>query len=411
MHIVFLSDNFPPETNALASRTFEHAQRWVQAGHEVTVITTVPNSPEGKVHQGFKNRWRSVEDMQGIKVIRVWSYITANEGFVRRILDYTSYMLVAIIQGLWVKKPDVIVGSSPQFFNAVGAWILAKLRRKPFVFELRDIWPASISAVAAMPKKGRVMRMLEALEVRMYRDATRIVAVTESFKRYLVAKNMTKSKIDVVLNGVDLTRFQPLPEKDPGLLLQYALKDKFIIGYIGTHGMAHDLANVVRAAVLLRAQEHIHFLFVGAGAEKQQIQELAQEQELNNITFVTRQPKDRMPAYWSLCDLALIHLKDTPLFADVIPSKIFEAMGMGKAILHVQPEGEATHITTQAGAAQVVVPNNPEALARAISALADDPEHMAKLHLASAQAAPQFSREQGAAQMLKALQKAVEIHH
>lgn len=411
MKILFFTDNFPPETNALASRTYEHAIRWVKAGHDVTIMTTVPNSPEGVVHQGYKNKLRQVEMIDGIRVVRVISYITANQGFVKRILDYTSYMMSGIFFGLFESKPDVIIGSSPQFFNAVGAWILAKFRRVPFIFELRDIWPASITAVAAMSSKSRAIRFLEWLEVKMYRDAARVVAVTDSFKRYLLSKGIAENKIDVVLNGVDLTRYQPAECKDPELESILKLEGKFVIGYLGTHGMAHDLGNVLEAAKGLK-NPNVHFLFVGSGAEKQSLYETAQRQGLTNVSFIERQTKDQIPRYWSLCDMALIHLKDTPLFEDVIPSKIFEAMGMRLPVLHVQPKGEAVDIVQKANAGYHVAAGQPEALIRACEYLAGAQKEVQAMADGAWHAAPDYSRDKGASQMLESMKKACDtVNH
>ena len=135
MHILFLTDNFPPESNAPASRTFEHCREWVRAGHQVTVITCAPNFPKGKVFGGYRNRLWQQEVMAGIRVIRVWSYITANEGFIKRILDYQSFMLSATLAAPFVRGVDVVVGTSPQFFTACAAYVVSRMKRIPFVFE------------------------------------------------------------------------------------------------------------------------------------------------------------------------------------------------------------------------------------------------------------------------------------
>lgn len=238
MHILFLTDNFPPEGNAPATRTYEHATRWVEAGHKVTVITCAPNFPEGKVFDGFKNKLYDVSELDGIRVVRVKTYITANEGFVKRILDYMSFMATGFIAGLFQKKPDVIVATSPQFFCACAGWALSAVRRKPFVFELRDIWPASITAVGAM-KDSFAIRMLERIEMFLYRRADSIVSVTHAFKKELIERGVNGEKIEVVLNGVDLTKYEPSLSKDSDLAKQYGLENKFVVGYIGTHGMAH----------------------------------------------------------------------------------------------------------------------------------------------------------------------------
>ena len=180
MRILFLSDNFPPEGNAPATRLWEHATRWVHDGHEVTVITCAPNFPEGKLFEGYRNLWRQVEMLEGIRVVRVKTYITANEGFVKRTLDYMSFMLMGFVFGLFERRPDVVVATSPQFFCAVGGWALSVARWRPFVFELRDLWPASIMAVGAM-KKSLLIRFLEQVELFLYRRARRVIATSSIF--------------------------------------------------------------------------------------------------------------------------------------------------------------------------------------------------------------------------------------
>ncbi|MCX5652986.1 MAG: glycosyltransferase family 4 protein, partial [Planctomycetota bacterium] len=189
MHILFLTDNFPPEVNAPASRTFEHCREWVKAGHKVTVITCAPNFPKGRVFDGYRNKLWQRETIEGIEVIRVWSYITANEGFVRRILDYQSYMLSSFLASFFVRKVDVIVGTSPQFFTACSAYAVSLFRFRPYIFELRDLWPESIKAVGAM-KNERAIRFLEAVEMFLYRKSARVVSVTRSFKDILVRRGI-----------------------------------------------------------------------------------------------------------------------------------------------------------------------------------------------------------------------------
>ena len=408
MRILFLSDNFPPETNAPATRLYEHAVRWVQSGHEVTVVTCAPNFPEGKVFPGYLNRWYAVADWEGIRVVRVKSYITSNEGFMKRTLDYISFMISGFVGGLCQKKPDVIVASSPQFFAAVGGWALAAVRRKPFVFELRDLWPASIVAVGAM-EESRTIRMLEKIELFLYRRASRVVAVTQAFKRDLVERGIYGDKIDVVLNGVDLARYQPMP-KDETLQREHALEGKFVVGYLGTHGMAHALDKVLEAAEQLRKRKDVVFLFVGAGAAKAELQTRTWELDLENVRFVPRQPKEAMPAYWAMCDLALIPLRDTPVFESVIPSKMFECMAMGIPVLMSLPEGEATGILRESGAGLCVPPEEPMAMAQAIEELSDDQGRCADLSNRGLLAARSYSRNRQAEKMLDVLKNIAGVN-
>lgn len=399
MHILFLSDNFPPERNAPATRLYEHALHWVRNGNEVTVLTCAPNFPDGKVYEGYSNRLYSVEEVNGIRVVRVKTYIAANEGFLKRIMDYMSFGMMAFIAGLFQKRPDVIVATSPQLFAALGAWLLSVVRRRPFVFELRDLWPASIVAVGAM-RKSRVINALEKLELFLYRRADSIVSVTQAFKLDLVRRGISEKKITVVLNGVDLSRYAPR-SRDTDLSHQYGLQNRFVVGYVGTHGMAHALENVLHAAELLRHRNDVCFLFVGAGATRQALIIEAERRQLRNVAFLPSQPKEQMPAVWSLCDVALIHLKNSPVFATVIPSKIFEAMGMGLPILIASPMGEASELVTAEKAGVWVRAEDPELLSEQVNNLADSREQVLQLGRYSHLAASRYSRERQAKKMLK----------
>jgi len=403
MKILFISDNFPPEVNAPASRTYEHAKRWVASGIDVTVITCAPNFPEGRVHDGYRNAWRLVEEIDGIRVVRVKTYITSNEGFVLRTLDYLSFMVSALFVGLFEKRPDIVVGTSPQFFSALGAWLLSVLKWRPFVFELRDLWPASIVTVGAM-KKGLTIRLLEKLELFLYRRATVIVSVTESFRHDLVERGIDGNKIQVVRNGVDLSRYQPR-RRSIELAERLGVSGRFVVAYFGTHGMAHALDNVLRAAQLLADDPDIVFLLVGHGAQKKMLQAQAAEMKLNNVVFHKSVSKEQMPELWSICDVALVHLKNDPVFSTVIPSKIFEAFGMGKPIMIVQPDGEAANLVREAGAGEWVPPEQPQALARAVREWHADRAQVAAYAKNSHVAAAQHSRDRLAARMAEILRR------
>lgn len=405
MKILFFSDNYPPETNAAATRVHERAVYWAQWGHEVTVITCAPNFPHGRVFDGYRNQWRQEETIDGVHVVRVKTYIAANRGVIRRTLDFVSYMVTGFWAGLRAPRPDIVVSTSPQFFAAVAAWLLSRVRGLRYVFELGDLWPASISAVGAM-KPNLGLRLIEKLELKMYRDAVAVVALTHAFKSNLVARGIPAEKIHVVINGVDLWRYGPR-ESDPELISELGLGGKFVIGYVGTHGMAHALMNVLRAAERLKSSPDVHFLFAGAGAERDTLMAYAADRKLNNVSFLPAQPKERMPAIWSICDVALVHLKDTPAFAEVIPSKIFEAMGMGLPILMAAPPGEATDIIKNAQAGVCVPPEDPDALADAARQLEQDPEKTRALAKASMSAAPTFSRETQARAMIDVLSASV----
>ena len=402
LKILFLTDNFPPEGNAPATRTYEHAKHWVVAGHAVTVITGAPNFPEGELFEGYKNHWHAVEDMDGIKVVRVKTYITANEGVLRRTVDYLSFMVTSFMAGLFQPRPDVIIGTSPQFFTVCSAWMLSVFKWRPFVFELRDLWPASIGAVGAM-REGFLLRTLECLELFLYREAAAVVSVTESFKKDLVGRCIDDGKIHVIRNGVEAGMYSSR-ERDVELAGQYELEGKFVVGFLGTHGMAHGLSSVLDAAQAMRDREDIVFLFVGSGAYRERLLEKAGELGLKNVRLVDRQPKEMMPQFWSLCDVSLITLKDDPLFSTVIPSKIFESMGMGLPIVISLPEGEATQLVEDCEAGITIEPENPEALKNIILRLNGDDELMGRLARSSAGSAAKYSRKEMAGKMVEVLE-------
>lgn len=405
MKILFFTENFPPETNAAATRVYERALYWKKWGHDVTIITCNPNFPHGRLFDGYDNRYKT-EDMDGLRVVRVRTYISPNRGVVRRILDFLSFMVSGYLAAGREPRPDVVISTSPQFFAAVAAWWFAKRRGLRYVFELGDLWPASIAAVGAM-KANLGLRLLEKLELKMYRDADAVVALTSSFKENLVSRGIDADKIAVVINGVDLWRYAPKP-RDKRLAADAGIGlDDCVIGYVGTHGMAHALNNVLDAAALLRDRDDIRFLLAGAGAERAQLIARAGAENLTNVSFLDPQPKERMPDVWSLCDAALVHLKDSDVFAGVIPSKIFEAMGMGLPIVFAGPTGEGSRIVAAAGAGPIVPAENPEALAAACSALADDADQRKQLAERSLAAAPRYSRETQARHMLGVLETAI----
>lgn len=403
MHILFLTDNFPPEVNAPASRTFEHCREWVKAGHKVTVVTCAPNFPKGKVFDGYKNRLWQTETVEGIRVIRVWSYITANEGFVRRVLDYQSYMLSAIIASVFVRKVDLIIGTSPQFFTACAAYVVSRYKFRPYIFELRDLWPESIKAVGAM-KNERAIAFLEWLELFLYRKSAKVVSVTRSFKDILIRRGIDGGKIEVITNGVDISQFKPRP-KDPELTAKLGMEGKFVAGYIGTHGLAHGLETLLEAAERLRGKDFV-FLFLGDGARKESLKQMAAEKKLDNVVFIDSVPKTDVARYWSLLDVSVIHLKKTDLFTTVIPSKLFESMGMGLPVLH-GVEGESADIVREEGAGIPFEPENAGQLCDALVRLKSNPAELDAFRARCLEGAKNFDRTNLALRMMKILEDTV----
>lgn len=407
MHILFLTDNFPPEVNAPASRTHEHCREWVAQGAQVTVITGAPNFPTGRVFAGYRNRLWQEEVVDGIRVVRVWTYITANEGFTRRILDYLSFMVTAFLAALCVRRVDVVIGTSPQFFTAVAAWGAGAVKRVPFVFEVRDLWPESIKAVGAM-RDSLALRWLERLELFLYRRAARIVSVTHAFKDNLVRRGISTGAIDVITNGVDTRRFAPRP-RDVDLEASLGWQGCFVAGYVGTMGMAHGLETLLEAMQLVAQHpdgRDVRLLLLGDGARKGALEAEARRRGLECVRFVGTVPKQEVPRYWSLLDVSIIHLRRTELFTTVIPSKLFECMGMGIPVLH-GVAGESAEIVRQERVGIPFPPEDARMLAGHLLALRRDPVACRRMREAGPQAAGRYDRRALAARMLTSLKHAV----
>lgn len=400
MRILFITDNFPPEINAPANRTYEHCKEWVKLGAEVTVITCFPNFPKGEVFSGYKNKWRMEETIDGIRVIRVWSFITANEGTLKRILDYISFGITSFLNGLFVKS-EVVIGTSPQFFAAMSAWQIGLFTRRKWIMEVRDLWPESIIAVGAMTNK-KLISFLEWVEMLMYKSADKIVVVTDTFKEKIASRGIDSSKIEVFKNGVDLGKYYP-GTKPPHLVEKLALKGKFIFAYIGTHGLAHGLDFILdQAKDLEQLQPEIHFLFMGDGANKSNLIEKATEYKLGNVSFLPSVSKEEVLDYLHLMDIALVNLKKSDTFLTVIPSKIFEAAAVQRPIL-LGLEGETKGIIEQYGAGVCFEPENPEEFKVAVLKLYGERSDLSSYKMGCSNLAKDFERNRIATRLLQTI--------
>jgi len=401
MKILFLTDNFPPEVNAPANRSYDHCKEWVKQGIEVTVITCVPNFPKGKVYEGYKNRIIQKEEMGGIKVIRVWSYITANEGLVRRTLDYVSFSIMSFFTGLF-QKTDLIVATSPQFFTAISGRWLSFFKRKPWVFEVRDLWPESIVAVGAM-EPNRIIRFFEKVEKNLYKNADQIVVVTDTFKERISSRGINKQKIVVHKNGANLDLFIP-NGSNKEIFEVLGIDKKTVFGYIGTHGMAHGLDFILECAKELElSQPSFHFLFLGDGAEKERLLDLQEKLGLSNVTFLPSVPKSEVVKYLDAIDVTIVNLKKSDTFLSVIPSKIFEAAAMKKPIL-LGVSGESKKIVEKYNAGLTYEPENKDDfIFEAIKIT--DPEIYQQCQKGCERLAKDFDRRKIALEMLEDLRR------
>jgi glycosyltransferase involved in cell wall biosynthesis len=372
LNIHYVSHYFPPEVNAPAIRVSEMAKHWKRMGHSVTVLTGFPNHPTGVIPDEYRRRVSQKEQFEGIDIHRSYIYAAPNKGFIKRIANYLSFMFSSVLCSSWKSGPaDVVIGTSPQFFVAVSAWIISLSKRAKFVFEVRDLWPEEIVAVGAI-KNRLIIGTLEAIEMFLYRRASLIVAVAQGTVDTLVKRGIPKEKIALIPNGVSLERFDESDGKQ--VRDKFNLNGEFLVSYIGTHGMAHRLETVIDAAECLKDNKKIRFMMVGDGAEKAKLMDRAKRKQLDNITFAPQAPADDVPNYYSASDVCLAPLKKTNLFERNIPSKLYEIMAAERPIL-LGAKGESRRLVQQAGAGESFEPENVESLVERIERLFGNREH------------------------------------
>jgi glycosyltransferase involved in cell wall biosynthesis len=375
MKILFLTDNFPPEVNAPATRTYEHCKKWIEMGHEVTVITCFPNFPQGKVYNGYRNKLYQKEVFNGIRVIRIWSYITANKGFIKRSLDQLSFAFTSFLAGLFVGKFDYIVATSPQFFTSWSGYLLSKFKRTPWLFEVRDMWPEGI---IFLDKSSKLYKILEKIELGLYKSASKIVTVTQGFKESIIQRaKIEDNKIVVVYNGSNNKKFT-IKEKNKELLNNLNLENKFIVGYAGTFGMSHSLEFIFQEISKVK-NPYIHFLFLGDGAMKSSMIKWVEEYNLLNVTILESVAKDKIVDYISIFDIGLVPLAKNDAYLRVIPSKTFELTAMGKPIL-LGVEGEMKSIIERYNAGIAYEPENSKEFQIALDILYNNRDNFLNIY-------------------------------
>ena len=330
-----------------------------------------------------------------------------NKGTIKRTLDYISFAISSFFNSLSIKKPDVVYSTSPHIFAPFGAIAYSFIKRAPHVLEVRDIWPDSIVATTGMSKNSILYKIFEFFEIFIYKASKQIVVFTESFKDNLIQKGVPIEKLHVVINGANLSLFHK-PIYDINLARTLKLEKKFVIGYMGTHGLSHDLLNVIRAASLIDDND-IQFLFVGEGAEKLSMINLAKELSVLNVHFVGRQSREEIRNYWGICNAGLVHLKNDPVFKTVIPSKIFETMASERPIIYCGPDSDGSRLIEKYECGIVVKADDPETLAVKITDLKNDLDLCSKLAENGKRFSPKFSRETQADETLKVLSYAANF--
>ena len=364
MRIVYLCQYFVPEAGAPAARLRDMARSWVQRGHSVTVVTGMPNHPTGVVQAPYVGRLVARESLDGVTVLRNWLYATPNEGLVRKTLSHLSFMVSALVLGnARLGTADVIIASSPSFFAVISAWVMSRMRKIPFVFEVRDLWPAVFVDLGVLTNSF-VIRALESVEMFLYRRAALVVTVTEGFRTRLIARGLPPQKVVTITNGAAIESFTPGP-RDNAVRTELGLAGKFVVSYIGAHGISQGLELVLQAAQRLRDDADIVFLMVGEGARKRAVLEMRETLRLTNVIMLPAQAHQRVREYYCASDVCVVPLRQLPLFATFIPSKMFEIMACAVPVIGAV-EGEAREILERSGGARLIVPEDAAGLADAV---------------------------------------------
>jgi glycosyltransferase involved in cell wall biosynthesis len=372
--ILLVTHYFPPEAGAPQARLSALAAEWAAGGDRVTVLTGMPNHPTGVLPPEYRRAILRRERRDGYRVVRTWLYATPNQGLVRKTLSHLSFMISSVLLGgLASGRPDTVVVSSPTFFSIGSAWLLARLHRARLVIEIRDLWPAIFVELGVLTNR-RLIRLLERIELAAYAAAEQVVVVSDGFRANLIERGVPADKVHTIRNGVALDWFRlgalDLAERDEARARLGAGPSDCLVLYAGTHGISHALPSVADAAALL-SRKPLHIAFVGDGADKPRLENRVAELGLDNVTLAGAVPPDQVPGLLEAADICLVPLRDVPLFASFIPSKMFEYLAAGKPVIG-SVTGEAAQILKEAGAV-VVPPEDSKALAAAIAALAADP--------------------------------------
>lgn len=396
IHQAFVS----PKDGAGGTRHYELAQHVMQAGHSVTVVSSPLNYLSGKSdNAGEKSGLFTEQEVDGIRVLRAYTYPSLHKSFVWRIVSFLSFMASSLLTALRSGPADVVMGTSPPIFQAVSACFVAKLRRKPFLLEVRDLWPEFAVDMGVLTNPA-LIRLARRVERFLYRNATHILVNSPAYRDYLMKKGVPKRKISLISNGVDPEMFDP-QAKGERIRQQWKLDGQFVVTYAGALGMANDIPMILRAAERLKNQPNIRILLVGDGKERAALEKQAQEMKLENVIFTGSHPKSEMTEFLAASDACLATLQNIPMFSTTYPNKVFDYMAAARPTL-LAIDGVIREVVESAQGGVFVQPGDDAALAEAIQTLSADPQRARSMGEAAREYVVQhFNRNTQAAQFVE----------
>jgi putative colanic acid biosynthesis glycosyltransferase WcaI len=368
---LILTQYFPPEIGASQVRLAYLCRELSGAGHSVEIVTAMPHHPAGRIFPDYEGHFYISEEWEGLKIHRVWLFASSGSNL-KRLLNYASFAFTCLYALARAARPDYIFVDSPPPLLGVPGWIAAKWWNVPLILNVADLWPDSVRDLGVM-RDGLLVDLAYKLERWIYRHSTVVTAVTEGIRDSLLkSKGLPREKVLFLPNGVDTTFFRPSPP-DEALKNKLGLAGKKIILYAGNHGYAGALEQILYVAQCLGHENSCHFLLVGEGPEKQKLVELAATLGLSNVTFHDQVPLEAMPAFVSICDVAVVTLRKSQVMAGARPAKAFVMMAGGKPIV-LAAEGEAARLVHVSGAGVVVPPQDHQALASVLQTLLKHPD-------------------------------------
>ncbi len=347
MKILIITQHFPPERGAVR-RLFEFARYFVRQGHEVSVLTAMPNYPDGIVPPKYRGKFFYYEELDGVKVYRSWVLPASNFEPKKRMVGFITFLMSTLINSRRIKNDiDVVIASSPPVTTPVIGMILSKLRRCRFVLEIRDLQPESSEDFGNL-NRSFFTRSLKKMMHYLYRKADAIVPVTDGIAEYLEKIGIVPSKIKAVKSGVSR---EFINSDSNGIRKRFGLEEKFLVLYSGTLGWAHSLETFIEAARQLNDQTDIYFAFIGDGQKRGVLEGMVRDYGLKNVGFFGLQPLETIPFFLQAADVLVHSMKDVPVTKGSLPSKLFEYMASGKPIIYGSSGGEAVDELEIAGGA------------------------------------------------------------
>jgi glycosyltransferase involved in cell wall biosynthesis len=366
MNVCILTQYYPPEIGAPQARLSELATYFKENDHDVTVLTSIPNYPTGKIFSGY-GRFFKTETLNNIKVIMSYIYPSISLKMIPRLWNYFSFVISSIIVGIFkLPKCDILITESPPLFLGISGYVLSKIKRAKWIFNVSDLWPESAVHLGIV-KKSVSLDLAFTLERFCYNKAWLITGQSREIVND-INKRFPNIKTYHLSNGVNVELFSPMNRSD---MLRNKLKfgNKCVAIYAGLHGMAQGLEQVLKAAAQLQIVPDLLFIFVGDGPEKERLMRISDELQLNNVRFLNPYSRDEMPALLASADIALVPLKKS--LPGAVPSKLYEAMSVGLALLLIA-EGEAEQIVLKAQAGIVTKPGDTQGLIDALHKLSSD---------------------------------------